>query len=248
MKLVTVTCVMDQQAMILQAESIHKFLSPCTHYVIVNEINPDLVQWRKLLASYYVTHKLILLRFTEYEGSGWHTQQTFKLIVGEHIDDDYLILDSKNFFIKPCQLSEWEGRYGDGTIRNLHDKEDFIAASFRYSEKLNLPPLTRCLNMGTPFVISNRVIMRTTNYNGLVRWFNDQQDILNSEFVLYSYLLGDELPVTDTIKWHKSWWKEDIINIDNCPDHIKVLGVHRDIVDKTLINEFIDKLGLCNRL
>jgi hypothetical protein len=216
--------------------------------VIVNEINPDLVQWRKLLAGYYVNHKLILLRFTEYEGSGWHTQQTFKLLVGEHIGDDYLILDSKNFFIRACKLSEWEGRYGDGTIRNLNDKEDFVAASNRYSEKLNLPPLTKCLNMGTPFVVSNSVIQRTPEYYELVRWFNDQQDILNSEFVLYSYLLGNELPTTDDVKWHKSWWKEDIIDTHNCPDHIKVLGAHRDIIEKTLINEFIATLGLCNRL
>ena len=138
MNLVTVTCLIDQPAMLVQAESIRKFLSPCTHYVIVNEINPDLAKWRDLLQEYYTNHILILLRFTDYEGSGWHTQQTYKLLVGEHIDDDYLVLDSKNFFIKHCQLTEWEGRYGDGTIRNIGDKEDFMAASVRYLSLIHI--------------------------------------------------------------------------------------------------------------
>jgi hypothetical protein len=178
------------------------------------------------------------MSFDNYTGSGWHTQQSYKLLVGHYIDDDYLVLDSKNFFIRHCSIEEWRDRIGDGTVRQ--NKTQFIPASVRYSEKFNSPVLDKVLNMGTPFVIKHSVIKQYPVE--LIDWFNEQQDILNSEFILYSYMLKDF--ETNEIKWHHSWWKEDTVRYIDPPPHIKVLGIHREVQDKSIV----EKLGFSNRL
>ena len=56
--LVTVTCNKERHMMVLQAESIQKFLAPCKHWVIVNEFNVNVDAWKELLTPYYTNHEL----------------------------------------------------------------------------------------------------------------------------------------------------------------------------------------------
>jgi len=104
MHLVTVTCNKDLNDMLLQAESIRKFLEPCTHWVIVNDYSIDKKQWIESLQPYYTKHKLKIL-FPNYWATtldGYAKQNLYKLLISNLLDDDYIILDSKNFFIKKC--------------------------------------------------------------------------------------------------------------------------------------------------
>ena len=104
MDLVTVTCDLDFNQMLLQAESISKFLKPCTHWVVINDQHIDKEKWESALTPYYHNHTLKL--FTPNWNSipsdfGWAKQQAYKFVVSKYVNDDYLLLDSKNFFIKP---------------------------------------------------------------------------------------------------------------------------------------------------
>ena len=85
MNLVTVACNRDFNQMLLQAESIQMHLDPCTHWVIVNERNPDINFWQSALSPFYKNHELKLLFPGEllfpgkhYYKGGWNSQQTYK--------------------------------------------------------------------------------------------------------------------------------------------------------------------------
>ena len=65
MDLVTVVCNRDYQQMLLQAESIQKFLAPCKHWVIVNDEEPDVLFWQENLSKYYTNHELIVIPYTD---------------------------------------------------------------------------------------------------------------------------------------------------------------------------------------
>jgi hypothetical protein len=226
MNLLTVTCNQDKQAMLLQAESISKYLEPTRHYVVVNEPDADLRSWRELLSQYYTRHELVLMNYGRYGGQGWHTQQCYKLMIGLDIDTDYLVLDSKNFFIKPTSLRQWDNIDGDNTTRLISDKPEFIPANLRYARYFEVEPFERVLSICTPFKIRHQVIKQWGR--DTIDWFAKQTDIVNSEFVLYSYMLQGHYQTTQQ-KLHYSWWQGDTIpeTITNIPDNIHVLGIHR---------------------
>ena len=109
MDLVTVTCNRDFQHMLLQAESIQKFLEPCTHWIVINEYEDlDVDRWHNALSKFYTNHKYNILTPTDFGISmppfnGWLTQQYFKLAISTFTNQDYIIMDTKVFFIKPTR-------------------------------------------------------------------------------------------------------------------------------------------------
>ena len=66
MYLATVTCNRDFQQMLLQAESIQRFLNPCKHVIIINESYPDLDFWNRWLKPYYTNHELVIMPRIQY--------------------------------------------------------------------------------------------------------------------------------------------------------------------------------------
>lgn len=203
MHVVTVTCNRDYNQMVLQAESISMFLTPCTHWVIINEETVDIERWKSALSPYYIKHTLNLLTLKDFKPinskSGWVTQQVLKLRISEHINNDYLILDTKNFFIKFTDLSFWENKIGDGNLYTLDDSSAYSywrPASTLYANKLNVPELTDIFFISAgPFKIKIKYLKNVDmDFLQECLLINSEIDpCYVSEYVLYSYLAKNEI-------------------------------------------------------
>jgi len=255
MYLVTVVCKRDLDQMLLQAESIQKFLEPCTHWVVINDPDPDLSFWQSKLEPYYNKHnlKFYVPDWKLLRGTGWDKQQIYKYTISKFLDDDYVILDAKNFFIKPCKLEDWKEIQGCGFMQEL--KEGWANTSKFYSRKLNVPYRSSSLSIQTPFVFKLSVI-KTVSDIDTIKQLLDPASHMPSEFLLYSYLVDN--PQKTKYK-HQTYWPQDSnLEMDNqfknLSDNIVVLGLHRKFLKKlnnhqiTYINEYLESLGLENKL
>ena len=100
--------------MALQAYTIDRYVTePCIHWVIVEDSRMPRTYWEDLLSPYYTRHELRLITDTsEIDGwstkQGWIRQQVLKMTIANQIKSDYyLILDAKNFFIRPTNINDW---------------------------------------------------------------------------------------------------------------------------------------------
>jgi len=218
MDLVTVTCNRDFQHMLLQAESIQKFIEPCTHWIIINEYEDlDVNKWHNALSKFYTKHKFYILTPDNFKTDQmphrkWHGQQYFKLAVSKLINTDYLILDTKNFFIRPTSLNYWKNILGNGILYELgKDGEAWEDISEYYAKKLNTTPLPHHLCAVTPFKVDID-IMRTYNIGNLINDLYPTKEeeteylklngkkLFPSEFVLYSYIAKDYISMYKSIE------------------------------------------------
>ena len=216
--LVTVTCNKERHLMLLQAESIHKFLEPCCHWIIVNEKITDIEAWEEYLSPFYSRHELKIISqqqlFENKENIYGHfTQQVCKLKIANLIKDDYLILDSKNFFIKPSDINEWDSYIGSGIIEFVNEPPDdyldyqpykngndksWVNAIEQYKNMLDLKvtPLY-FLKPITPFKIEYEVLKNSNILDDIFYklLFIDGRKINYgiSEFILYSFLAYDKI-------------------------------------------------------
>ena len=215
MNLVTVTCNRDFQHMLLQAESIQKFLEPCTHWIVINEYeNLDVDRWHNALSKFYINHKYKILTPTDFEISalpisGWHTQQYFKLAISTFTKEDYIIMDTKGFFIKPTTLSYWKNTMGSGVLHKFREsieipswKDNWEDISTYYAKKFNATSLTYFLFCPGPFKIDIDIIKRYDMKNLLSDLYPTKEEeksyfeltgnqLYPSEFIFYSYLARD---------------------------------------------------------
>ena len=267
MYLVTVTCLLDFQQMQLQAESIQQFLEPCTHYVIVNDKHIDKEVWTNMLTPYYTNHKLVLM-FPDWNmyghksgsHSGWMKHQVYKMIISEQLDDDYVALDSKNFFIKHCNINDWQNITGSGRIENIKEYGKWIRSVDLYANYFGFKLLAReeTLCSETPFVYKVNVFAKIPHMEKVftdLYWNNG----VGNECILYSYLIRDQLPRKMIPPKHITWWsyqpieQQELDNIKN-NSQIAVFGIHREFIaeaDKQaiqLINEWLTSLGLVNTI
>lgn len=284
MDLVTVTCDRDLNAILLQAESIQRFLEPCTHWVIINEYNPDLSKWYKLLSPFYTNHTLKLLPRV-YEPNedysnidprwGWRVQQLQKLYISTLLNDDYLILDSHNFFIKPTDLEEFRKIIGSGTIQRLdHPKfnhprhQRFIE---KYTKMLGINRPEYVLSEYTPFMIKLEILRNFNDFDNLYSYLIPSPYVntateSTSEFILYSMLIPN---LTDNfkeeVKRHSLWnlpikqnnilSDEEKRNLNKAIDNpnIKLLKIHSSVIDnisdadRNLLNNLLQNLPLTFR-
>lgn len=208
--LVTVTCNRDFQHMLLQAESIQKFVGPCTHWIVINEYeNLDIQHWHNALNKFYTHHQYKILTPNDFSVKSithreWHSQQFFKLAVSKLINEDYLILDTKSFFIRPTNLDEWDDTIGSGTLNKFGESIEgpsWEDISTHYATKLNVSPLTHFV-FNVPFKVKADVL-KTYDLNKLAddlypseeeqkNYFNLKgKQLFPSEFILYSYLVRD---------------------------------------------------------
>jgi len=205
--LVTVTCNRDFQHMLLQAESIQKFVEPCIHWVIINEYDDiDIDYWDSKLSPYYAKHQLVILTPNDFlvkpiNQREWHSQQFYKLYISTYINDDYLILDTKSFFIKPVILKDWSDTMGSGVLHKFGESIDGPAwegASKIYAKKLNTDPISHFL-FNVPFKVDDNVLKKydiEKLIHDLYFSTEEEEEYMNrngkqlfpSEFILYSYL------------------------------------------------------------
>jgi hypothetical protein len=257
MYLATVTCNRDIPQLILQAESIQKFLAPCKHVIIINEENPDLDFYKRWLSPYYTRHELEILPRIEYfypvtgfrksiayfgTGVEWRIQQLQKLLLAYTFDDDYILLDSKNFFIKDISLEYYEDPnfYGSG-VRNDNKNKHYIETTETYRKLLNANN-TITTTPSTPFKIHHKLLTSRCKLEELgYKLFSPEftKSGVTSEFLFYSTLISDVLSKVKDWRFTppRVFWK-DPVDIDNVTqllntiqyDHTFITGFHRDFL------------------
>lgn len=258
-KLVTVTCTKDAVAMQRLAESIQKFVEPCEHLVIIEDRQHDIRYWRNLLDKYYTNHNLVIKTYHEMisvrDRDGWSRQQAFKLLASLDCTDKYLILDSKDFFIKPTKLSDWDNFQGSNLIKDIgySMNNEFLKISLMYSLYFNKPLLEEVFNKTTPFVIDTKYIDKKK----IVQQANDLLRIFDpcSEFIFYNYMAYDLISefkphrFTSHKVWHKDKPEVIIKKAMEDPDAM-VFAFHRTSIEqftpeqKEIANDWIKSLGL----
>jgi hypothetical protein len=263
MYLATVTCNRDFQQMLLQAESIEKFVEPCSHIIIINEDQPDLEFWNRWLSPYYKNHKLTIIPRISYyypttflglsvgqnlsgdsSSNGWRTQQLQKLLLAYEFEDDYLLLDSKNFFIRKTNINEWENIPGSGAVVELRDEDYFTLSSKIYSKILN-SPIEYYFKPQTPFKINKESLISKCKISELayLLFYPEFEGHPATEGIFYSHFIKDEIikfrdsyNIADknyTTLWIHNRQEIDRILFDiSSSDKIKVAGIHRELLSK----------------
>ena len=257
MYLATVTCNRDFQQMLLQAESIQRFLNPCKHVIIINESHPDLDFWIRWLQPYYTNHELVIIPRIDYAyptnslgtrdryggvdgvSSGWRSQQLQKMLLAYKFEDDYLLLDSKNFFIKPTDINEWEDSIGSGNFLKYGAEHSLCGTYTKYSELFE-KDIAYYTKPCTPFKVKREPLVSKCKVGelGYKLFYPEHHIIPASEGIFYSFFIEDEINQLVDIPFVKSLtiWGDDKPNFAKKlfemiaePD-IKVAGLHREIL------------------
>lgn len=267
MDLVTVTCNRDFKQMLLQAKSVQKFLKPGTkHWVFINEEESSMydIDWNFHLSPYYENHTLNVIycdpSYWQLKYNGWVIQQVHKLQAVNFVDNDYLLLDSKNFFTVPTDLDTWTHE-GCGIL--ISEKINFEvwnlwnSTSTSYSKELNVPLINIYYAAETPFLIRKNVAKAAVARDNFAEWFircSDHTDA--SEFIYYSYFLHQAGGKFDYVRRHHSIWpehaKQSITAWFKEEDHklMEISGIHRTWLtratqkDKQRVVKWLTKLGL----
>lgn len=268
MNLVTVTCERDYQILLLQAKSIQKFVEKCTHWIIINDQNPYSIDWQSLLFPYYDNERHILkiiyhdTNYWKLIHNGWVIQQILKLEAINFVQDDYLLLDSKNFFVVPTDLTTWKH---DGCGVMVSEKinptvyDMWLNVSRKYSSALGIPILEIYYAPETPFFIKKEIITDVINRLDFGKWFIENSNLNPgpSEFLYYSYFLKKN---NRQIKWnrrHHCLWPEPnhLYHIDKWFKEtdfylMEISGIHREwfkqssLESRKKVYDWLDNLGL----
>ena len=190
MKLLTITCDRDFEETILQARSIQKYLASTTHLIIVNNSVMPEDKWVSALSPFYDRHELkIEFSYDYQECTGWVSQQILKIRAVHLLDDDYVILDAKNFFIKPTDISSWT-QHGSGKALRFFDTGRIETMRY-YCEKIGQPYINEFYNIITPFVVKKELMLELDRYKDILLedFYDSRGNIGHSEFMLYSILM-----------------------------------------------------------
>ena len=282
MYLATVTCNRDFQQMLLQAESIQRFLNPCKHVIIINESYPDLDFWNRWLKPYYTNHELVIIPRIDYAypsgsigtrtnygeidavSNGWRSQQLQKMLLAYKYEDDYLLLDSKNFFIKPTELSEWDNSIGSGSYMGFGALHHFVGTYEKYSELFE-KDIEYYSRPSTPFKVKREPMVSQCKVSelGYKLFYPEHYAVPASEGIFYSFLVEDEINQLVDIPFIKSLtvWGDDNADLYKklfemlMDPEIKVAGIHREILstmnlrDTKIIDFWLNsKLGFTNKI
>lgn len=282
MYLATVTCNRDFQQMLLQAESIGRYLNPCKHIIIINESVPDIDFWYRWLKPYYTNHELIIRPRIEYAypsgsigtrntygeidavSSGWRSQQLQKMLLAYEYEDDYLLLDSKNFFIKQTDITEWDNTIGSGSYLGYGALHHFVGTYAKYSELFE-KDIDYYTGPYTPFKIKREPLVSKCKISelGYKLFYPEHYNVPASEGIFYSFLVDDEINKLVGIPFVKSLtiWGDDKINLAKklfemiAKSDIKVAGLHREILstmtsqDAKIVDFWLNStLGFVNKI
>lgn len=262
--IVTVTCSRDLKQTLLQVHSLNVFAKvPFHHHIFVEDYNFPEAKWRKKIEPFYEhKNKLSLYYGTlpkEYlENDGWARQQILKLEACRVVNDDYLVLDSKNFFIKPTSFEYTlkEGCYRRVDFNGIyHTLKPFVKFAARY---LGKEEPKHYYVAHTPFtIIKNNAIalLDECDIRDLFEKAVDQ-GMRPTEFTLYSFyglpeLLNmskkdwDKQYNVNNINYHTWWWDEDFNpakfqEIYN--SSVEILGLHKNLWKKK--NEKMQKFAI----
>jgi hypothetical protein len=201
MDLVTVTFSGDVKQMELQSYSINKWVKNSSHHlVIVEDKVLSVSEWYEILSPYYTVHKLTilptLLPDEDYENesfikNGYQRQQILKYLAADHvIDDSYLILDTKNFFIKPVDLNDWPVKEGIPYVHLVTENTSAPYSKWAYwvCDKYGLTKFPMAHEILTPFVMKTDISKEIMTLKSIKKFFFEPRVSINweSEFLFYS--------------------------------------------------------------
>lgn len=265
MDLVTVTYLQDIDDMARQSESIAKFVDPCTHWVIVNDANID--QIKEKLQPYYKTHSLNLINFSneflESVNCEYRKQQILKLYMSKLLKEKYLVLDSKNFFIKKINVNEFSNQIGSSILESVEKNHLFYNTIEAYKKILEYEKTDNLhFAIQTPFVIDPEILYSLDNFDILLSKFASVGPYM-SEFFFYSLLYEKRFQTLVKKEIEKSSKSKhftafetnipikEIIQMTSLPT-LKVLALHRNYKmsmknnDIKIFNDFLKSIGLNN--
>ena len=280
MDLVTITCDRDFYIMEAQSRSIQKFVAPCKHWVFVLESELPQEDWINLLTPYYTNHEIefVFLPYTERaDPSGWAIQQYWKLRAVDWVKDDFVILDSKNLFVKQTDVAQWKYE-GPGVFGIVPEKvpepgdHDYDPTTKGVMECINyycdfydIPFPKKFMTGTTPFLARkdvmeemSRMVKEKNVFAVKVGW--------HLEFLLYSmiavkYGVMDTLPAPAyrnatnaySVLYHKTNW--DINNahlngfeIISKDELCTCIGIHRSWIDFAPRNERLEMMEFLKSL
>lgn len=232
--IVTVTCSDHKLHMLLQAYTLNKFYTtPTTHYVFLEDNGMSVVEWQEWLQPEYTTHKLIIIPahseriVNNVEKLGWCRQQWIKFWAANFVQNDYIILDSKNFFVDTVSEDTFPNE-GNDRLWWLKDGKNTRHHPFvQYlHRKYNLPFYGAYWAIETPFVFKKAVAERVLDLK-CKHVFEDAL-ALPSEFLLYR-LASDTIDIHDQNDWSKLYWSADQLSPITTP----IIGLHDYIFYKT---------------
>ena len=223
MEILTVTCERDLPDMLLQVASINKFVqAPCVHRVVIEDGSRSYDEWNDILSPYYTTHELILHwcerpdldfshEFTPYRhrpgaksgvgGLGWRHQQILKMKYTAEFakDTSVLVLDSKNFFVRPTNLDDWPVKHGNGEFLSFKEIEGAWeletiknwAYYLRDTHGLKIPE-NFAMILETPFTWQTEIVQKIWKNYDVTGMFLNPSVIPNSEFHMYFFFVNPE--------------------------------------------------------
>ena len=240
--LLTVTCTRDLKQMILQAHSIDVFVTtPCTHWVFIDDTDTSEEEWLDLLSPFYTRHtlKLFYNYLRDFNYHGYFRQQLIKLYAVKLIQADYLVLDSKNFFIKSSTLN-WDFVEGNGFIRKDIYKETSGMKDFHYflKDRLDKDIDSSFYMAHTPFRFRKKILKKLLKEVDITRLFEEAITSRVPPFEFHLYRWFSNINLKDYhlpyLVWRNFattsltlWWHSQLDEV--IPDKIEILGMHRNL-------------------
>ena len=243
MNLLTVTCWKDIQPFRLQLISIKTYLiGQLTHYIVINDDPATLTKkrknaWYRLVSKVYqptISYEIIFAEWNETWGKSdhaWRAQQIYKLCYYEKIKTDYVILDSKNLFIRKTHIDDFKSMIGCG---RTSDPSPFTLINKVYAENFNREPIQNPLTPWTPFAIKSDILKDFGTADDIAKTLyslRSSDNIWPSEFIFYSYLTTQSISdITPSVESINTWGNGDFdyfLHTAENRETIKVIGIHR---------------------
>ncbi len=206
-EIVTVTCTRDKWCMVLQAHSLEVFIKDSyTHYVIIEDDQTDITEWERLLTPIYNNHRLVLITKNTHPTlypanitNGWYRQQFIKFLAHHLINGDrYLILDSKNIFIKSIDLKGF--KYEGSGSRMTYDDPwmQYWTPWINHISKMLSKPIPKLFWIPvTPFLVDKHTVkklLEVCNFEKIILDALADKRLPISEFLLYAFFSDTEHP------------------------------------------------------
>ena len=207
--LVIVTCDRDRWEFDLLCRSIYKFLEPSKIIVICNENDDEYNKWeiwfKQRCSPVLYRHSVKVMKKRDFwqreheshlqdlQLEGWIDQQVIKLAVAKYVTTpEYICLDSKNFFIRPCSLmdiqqqepvdSSWMGDFRENWVKLCCNEFGIVYPGMTIKLTVNI----------TPYIVQTKPTRKLVNHYGGAEqffiWFSTvciPDTVCASEFQLY---------------------------------------------------------------
>ena len=202
---VCITCLKDKWKFEMLLRSMYAMLEPCDVIIVYNEGAKKYKEWlawflplkddllKNFRVRYFKAGDFINIKdFDFIESSGWHSQQALKLLVHEQINtEEYVIIDSKNFFMKKCSLMDIKRSepHGNWTLKGVTAYTEYMC---KYLDMVYPGHHLKLRANVTPYIMQTKVVRRLVrkwkNSTQFYNWFIETAKIPGhsaAEFILY---------------------------------------------------------------